>query len=128
MQYRSAILYSNEEQRQIAKDSLAAQEELRGASFATAIEPLDHFYLAEGYHQKFRLRNLGPVDAEFMAIYPNLEDYINSTAVMRVNAFLGGYGTIEDLENIEDELGLSSKVLEILKQRLVRLGWVIDCI
>ena len=56
------------------------------------------------------------------------QDYINSTAVMRVNAFLGGYGTIEDLENIEDELGLSSKVLEILKQRLVRLGWVIDCI
>jgi len=127
IQYRSAILYANEEQQKIAEASRTVQEEQRGTTIFTSIEPLDRFYLAEAYHQKFRLRNLEPVDAEFMAIYPELQDYINSTAVMRVNAFLGGYGTVDDLEDIESQLGLSSEALEILKQKLVSLGWVIDC-
>jgi peptide-methionine (S)-S-oxide reductase len=58
-QYRSAILYANEQQRQ---EAAAFIKELRDAKtfrdpIVTTLEPLAAFYPAEGYHQKFYANN-----------------------------------------------------------------------
>lgn len=60
-QYRSAILYTNEEQRQEAESYIA---ELAAAKkfmdpIVTKVGPLDRFWPAEAYHQNFYARNPG---------------------------------------------------------------------
>jgi peptide-methionine (S)-S-oxide reductase len=57
-QYRSVILYRNAAQKAAAEESKAqAQKEFRGR-IVTQIQPLTHFYKAEGYHQDFYRNNL----------------------------------------------------------------------
>jgi peptide-methionine (S)-S-oxide reductase len=62
-QYRSAIYVSNDEQSEVARNSLAAyQTELNSAGLGkitTEIEPLDTFYYAEDYHQQYLAKNPG---------------------------------------------------------------------
>ena len=60
-QYRSAILYSTEAEREAAERSKAMfGERLREAGFGeitTEIAPLDEFYYAEDYHQQYLAKN-----------------------------------------------------------------------
>jgi peptide-methionine (S)-S-oxide reductase len=71
--------------------------------------PLEPFYLAEDYHQKYSLRSTPALEGEFRAIYPDLNDFVNSTAVARVNGFLGGYGSWDVLQAEIDSYGLSKQ-------------------
>jgi peptide-methionine (S)-S-oxide reductase len=107
-QYLKAIFYHNEEQKRLAeasRDKVAAK--IRG-QVSTPILPATEFYLAEDYHQKYALRRGAPELArEYAAIYPRLEDFVNSTAVTRVNGYLGGFGTPEVFNAEVDRLGLS---------------------
>jgi hypothetical protein len=45
---------------------------------------------------------------EFQAVYPGNTDFINSTAAARVNGYLGGYGTPEEINATIERLGLST--------------------
>jgi peptide-methionine (S)-S-oxide reductase len=58
-QYRSVIFYHNEEQKQIAEESLKKIEEsgLWKDPIVTAIEPLKNYYVAENYHQDYFSNN-----------------------------------------------------------------------
>jgi peptide-methionine (S)-S-oxide reductase len=62
-QYRSAILYSSEAQREAAERTRSAYEErLRDSgyeSITTEIAPLGDFYYAEDYHQQYLAKNPG---------------------------------------------------------------------
>ncbi len=62
-QYRSAILYADAEQQQLAESSrLAYQEQLRAAGYGeitTQIAPAGPFYYAEDYHQQYLHKNPG---------------------------------------------------------------------
>jgi len=78
-----------------------------GRQLHTDIEPASTFYPAEDYHQKFRLQQDPVLTAEYDAIYPEMKDFVNSTAVSRVNGYLGGYGTAAQLKKEIDSLGLS---------------------
>ena len=44
---------------------------------------------------------------EFRALYPAGADFVASTAAARVNGYLGGYGSLEQLRSEREELGLS---------------------
>jgi peptide-methionine (S)-S-oxide reductase len=56
-----------------------------------------------------------------MVIYPDPSDFTDSTAAARINGYLGGHGTLEQLEAEIDSYGLSPKgkerLLDILSQR-----------
>lgn len=52
-QYRSIILYQNEEQRRIAEEAKNAAQSAWENPVVTEIKPLDVFYLAEEYHQDY---------------------------------------------------------------------------
>ena len=58
-QYRSAIFYANEEQRNIAKEYIRILERAKvfPKPIVTQVVPLDEFYPAEEYHQDFLVRN-----------------------------------------------------------------------
>ena len=121
-QYRSIIFYHDEEQKKLAIESKQNEEVKRGQRIYTDIIPSSTFYLAEEYHQKYYLRIFPDLLGEFERIYPDFNSLLNSTAVTRINGYLGGYGNLNDLEKNIDNLGLSSSgekhLLEIGKSKL----------
>jgi len=113
-QYRAAIFYHNEEQRKVAletRDELAATMDGR---IATAIESFTGFTNAEDYHQKHSLRLYPEIMKEFRAIYPDMKILLNSSAVTRVNGYLGGYGSCDSLNTEIEDFGLSQRSKETL--------------
>ena len=118
VQYKSIIFYHDEEQKRLAIESKAREEEKRNANIHTEIVPYSRFYLAEDYHQKYYLRNVPDLNKELTAIYPDANDFVNSTAVARVNGYVGGNGDIETLHQEIDSYGLSPAA----KQRLLEMA------
>ncbi len=108
-QYMSIIFYHSEEQKKLAEETKANEESKLGRSIFTEIVPFTGFYLAEDYHQKYYLRREPALLEEYRTIYPDIEDFINSTAVARVNGYVGGYGELVTLEEELSSLGLSEK-------------------
>ena len=107
-QYKSAVFYHNDEQRKIAEEVKARVEKLRGRSFTTELLPMKQFWLAEDYHQKYYLRQIGPLESAYKRLYPKLGDFINSTAVARVNGYVGGSGDGALLEKEIGDYGLNA--------------------
>lgn len=56
-QYRSTIMYSSDEQKQIAQKSLAQAQKGLSDKIVTEIVPLETFYAAEDYHQDYYNQN-----------------------------------------------------------------------
>lgn len=56
-QYRSAIYYNSDAQREAAESALADAQALWKDPIVTEITPLDMFYMAEDYHQSYFRNN-----------------------------------------------------------------------
>jgi hypothetical protein len=108
-QYMSAILVRDAEQERTARSVMQRVQETSERAIQTSIIPLAEFYLAEDYHQKYALQRITALFGEFQAMYPNIWDLVDSTAATRVNAYLYGIGTAEQLSADLDGLGLSEK-------------------
>jgi len=121
-QYMAAVFFHNDEQKRLAmetRDRVAAKAK---GKIHTQILPATKFYLAEAYHQKYRLRHEGDLMREFSTIYPATEDFVNSTAAARVNGYLSGYGTFTELQEEVDGFGLSPTRAETLLDIVYRLS------
>lgn len=105
-QYRSAVFYRSGAQRSVADASLQQAARERDQAIETAVEEHQGFTLAEDYHQKYLLCREAPVLAEFLAIYPESDRFLHSTAVTRANAFCGGHGA-ELVDSDLPRMGLS---------------------
>jgi len=117
-QYISVIFYHDEEQKRLATASMEREQERRGKKILTEIVPLQKFYLAEDYHQKYYLLNEFRLAREYQAIYPAQEDFLDSTAVSRVNGYIGGNGSSEQLEREISSLGLSPEGENFLREKM----------
>ena len=121
-QYLSIVFYHSDEQRQLAMATRQREEARSGRAILTEIVPLSVFHLAEDYHQKYFLQQIRELMREFHVIYPDFSDFVNSTAAARINGFVGGYGSLESLEEQLSSFGLSSaaqsRLLEIGQRRL----------
>lgn len=117
-QYKSAIFVHTADQERLAQEARLREEQRLGRPVQTEIAAARTFYLAEEYHQKFSLRFNAPILAEFRAMYPDFADIVNSTAATRVNAYLDGMGTIEQLERELPKLGLSEESQKQLRSVL----------
>jgi peptide-methionine (S)-S-oxide reductase len=120
-QYASVIFYHDEEQKRLAEASRDREAARLGQPVYTEIVPFSEFYLAEGYHQKYRLQQSPDLLRDLRAVYPDDGDFVNSTAAARVNGYLGGYGTLSALQAVIEDLGLSpagqKQLLELVSAR-----------
>ncbi len=116
-QYMSAVFVHGEEQKRRAGES-KARLEARGAKIQTAILPYTNFWIAEDYHQKYYLRNDSALRKEFQAVYPGDADFTASTAVARVNGYLGGNASAAQIRAEAPSLGLSPEAAK----RLLKLA------
>jgi len=67
-QYRSTILYTDEETKEAAQAALEAAQTDYTDPIVTIIEPLNSYYPAEGYHQDYYRQN--PMQGYCMAVIP----------------------------------------------------------
>lgn len=109
VQYRAVIFTADEGQRRAAEESAEKIRNEAKGKFFTAIEALTGFTLAEGYHQKYYLRQDYALLAEFKAMYPDLQGFVHSRAAAKVNGFLAGLGNEDDLKDILPLLGVSQE-------------------
>ena len=113
-QYMKAVFYHNEQQRELAMASKTALERKLSVTFKSEIMPVRSFTMAEDYHQKFTLKNHNDLKDEMSLIYPQHQDFVYSTAVTRLNGYVGRHGTKEQLAEEIDNLGLSTEGKEVL--------------
>jgi len=78
------------------------------------VAPFKTFYLAEDYHQKYYLQNSHL--ASKLTLPLDVEELANSYLATRLNGYVQGAGSIEDLE--EDMGKLSSSINDEVKQDL----------
>ena len=106
-QYMTAVFYSNDTQRQVAEKSKTRENARGQGKIHTQVLPLGQFHRAEDYHQKYYLRQNTLLLHEFKGIYPDPDDFTDSTAAARVNGYLGGHVPIAKVRQALGELGLS---------------------
>ena len=109
-QYRGVILAHDDTQREIAERSRAALADRTGQSVDTAVEPLEQFYRAEAYHQKYELRTLPVVADELEELYGDA--FTASTVAARLNGFAAGYGSEEQQHDLLATLDLPPTVID----------------
>jgi methionine-S-sulfoxide reductase len=119
-QYASLVLYHDDSQERLALKSKARYEARTGLKTFTEIAPYSEFYLAEGYHQKYYLRQYPELNQEFASIYPNLAGFVDSTATARVNGYVGGHGPCDQLKEELGSYGLSDQANRILLDLVCR--------
>lgn len=112
-QYRSMIFFHGREQKKIASRSKRKKEkEVRG-EVKTAIREYSDLHLAEDYHQKYRLTKKKALYQAFRKIYPDIVDFIDSTAVARANGYVSGHGDIDAAGDLKG-LGLNEEGRKLL--------------
>ena len=97
-QYRAALFCDDEAQRAAARGSAAEVERELGAKVVTEILLGKPFHPAEGYHQKWRLRQKSTLFEALRAHYPDEPAMLASTAAAKANAYVGGHGDAAWLE------------------------------
>ena len=116
-QYANILFYHNNYQKRVAERTL---QNLTGDSqkeVYTQIKEIKEFYPAESYHQKYQLRQSMPFIEIMENLYPDDEDLRDSTAAARLNGFLAGHGTPEQVEKLVGKLGLTEETREMLLKR-----------
>lgn len=117
-QYRSAILYLDDEQQALAEASFKKVKEAK-PSIETYVEKLDHFYQAEDYHQKYWLRCQPEV---FKALKLNDSEVVDSPLAAKVNAFMAGYDRYDVLKQLKEEYKLDDEVAKVIEEIAKRGG------
>lgn len=115
-QYINILFYHNTDQKEEFEELKLEYESESGREVKTELKEYEEFYLAEDYHQKYYLQSNSRFKNHYRDIY-DLSDFIDSTAVARVNGYLGRYGTAEQLLEEIDRLGLNEQTEIYLKER-----------
>jgi peptide methionine sulfoxide reductase msrA/msrB len=115
-QYASLILYNNSEQQEIAEKMKEELEAESNREIKTEIKELDRFYLAEDYHQKFRLQQQ-VVFRDYYLAQMTMQEFIDSPAVTKVSGYLTGNGERDNIIQNIGELGLPTELQERLLEK-----------
>lgn len=108
-QYKAMVLAHDDAQYAAALRSREALAARSSRPVLTDIARLQHFYVAEDYHQKYALRRDALLSAEMHAHYADERGFRESTAAARLNGYAYGLGSVLQLEHEVSSLGLSER-------------------
>ncbi len=119
-QYMSAVFYRDESQRESAMKAISDFEHEQNRKVQTQVLPVNEFYLAEDYHQKYLLQLNRQIMQEYNTIFSDFQDFVNSTSAARANGFVTGKGSMKLLDSSLPLMGLSEQAQQILRRAVVR--------
>jgi len=119
-QYKSAIWYHDEEQHKLSIETRDHVQTKYKDKIVTTIEPAGTFYWAEDYHQKYMLRNARSIFTHFKSL--SMEELVNSVAASRINGYVGGNGTLEQLQKEIASFGLNEHLSQLLIDKVAQSG------
>jgi peptide-methionine (S)-S-oxide reductase len=125
-QYMNAIFFSGEAQRAIALETMAEVQARLGREVRTVVAPLERFYPAEDYHQKYYLRGHPALLAEFQREGYGDAQFRESRVAARLNGYVSGFGMAAQLERELPSFGLSPGAEAVLR-RVVEEGSGASC-
>jgi methionine-S-sulfoxide reductase len=125
-QYASFVFAQDEAQERRALASRAEQVE-RVGPIATEIVRGATFWPAEGYHQKYYLRGVADVRKAFEAAAPRDADLVASTLAARVNGYVGGWGTLDEVRRTLDAASWPEDARKRLLDALARRRPPVRC-
>jgi peptide-methionine (S)-S-oxide reductase len=111
-QYMSAIWYGSESQRDVVDATRHELQERLEQDVTTRVLPLETFYRAEDYHQKYCLQRHHRLMSRFEVMYPDFRGIVDSTAAARLNGFAGGQGTASLLDQEKAGYGFALDELD----------------
>uniref|UniRef100_A0A914NN61 peptide-methionine (S)-S-oxide reductase n=1 Tax=Meloidogyne incognita TaxID=6306 RepID=A0A914NN61_MELIC len=122
-QYKSVILYVDEEQKKIALEEMEKAKEKynKNTIFYTFLQKFEKFYQAEDYHQKYWLRCENNI---FKELNLSNSQLINSTLATKINGYLSG-NSKEDfnlLNILQKEYKLSDSLITKIKEIALKGG------
>ena len=109
-QYQSILFYHDETQKEAVESFLQQKEETADRQVYTWVRPMDAFYTAENYHQKYYLQNRQMVFDSVRQLYPTIDVFFDSTTAARLNAYVMGFGTAGQLEKDLEMMQLPEEV------------------
>ena len=119
-QYRAGLYCEDDEQLAAGRRTASALQQQLGAPVVTEIVLGKPFYSAEGYHQKWRLRQTAAVFEALAEHYPDEETFLASTAAAKANAYVSGHGSAAQLERDLPLLRLQGRARAELDARVAR--------
>jgi len=117
-QYWSIIFYITEEQKLVAQDFLQLYEKESLATVYTQIIPLEEYYHAESYHQKYTLQT-----HPWLIVAVNVrsaKELIQSQVCTKFNGFLSSYGTHDELLELARNFGLNDRMVEYISREMMK--------
>uniref|UniRef100_UPI0039801AA1 peptide-methionine (S)-S-oxide reductase n=1 Tax=Salmonella sp. s51228 TaxID=3159652 RepID=UPI0039801AA1 len=116
-QYMSAIFYHNEEQLQLANQTKDEHQKSVHRPIQTKIKPFESFYNAENYHQKYLLRNQRKL---FTLLNLTDAELIDNTLAAKLNGYVGGFGSLTNLNKDLEESQLPKDMIESVKAHVAK--------
>ncbi|EPY2273017.1 peptide-methionine (S)-S-oxide reductase [Clostridium sporogenes] len=107
LQYNSAILYNNENEKELCLNWKKSKEEELTKEVLTKISPIEKFYYAEFYHQKYYVQLEPVIMSNLRSKFSTGNDLISSPLCHKLNAYLAGYGSLKELNNEIKDFNLS---------------------
>jgi peptide-methionine (S)-S-oxide reductase len=117
-QYKAVLWTHDEAQARTAKAEVARIAKQAGKPVTTAVTPATTFWIAEDYHQKYRLRSRGALLKALLGEKADGATIRDSTLAARVNGWLAGHGTPEEIVAEAKRLGLDEKARADLAKAL----------
>jgi len=108
-QYMPAVFFDSDEERRLAEASKERLERRLDRQIRTRVLPVRTFTPAEDYHQKYRLRQDTVVLRDLQRYYETDRGLTNSTAASKLNGYLYGCGSLEELRSELGGFGLSDE-------------------
>jgi peptide-methionine (S)-S-oxide reductase len=124
-QYRAALFFAGEVQQRLGLESRARISARLGGEVRTHVAPLERFYPAEDYHQKYYLRRHADLLGEFRAYSP--QQFVDSTVAARLNGYVAGEGSAAQLAQEMDGFGLSERARRRLERAVSASARFIGC-
>lgn len=119
--YASAIIAQNDQQYTLAEEALAHWEHQHGQQAQTLLLPFRPFYPAEERHQKYYLRKQPELMETVRPLFFSFEEFVYSTAAARINSFLAGYGSPENMEEALSRLSWPEETKSRLTEKATLL-------
>ncbi|NFK80241.1 peptide-methionine (S)-S-oxide reductase [Clostridium botulinum] len=117
LQYYSAIFYNNENEKELCLDWKKNKKEELKTEVLTRISPIEKFYYAEFYHQKYYVQLEPVIMSNLRSKFSTGNDLISSPLCHKLNAYLADYGSLKELNKEIEDFNLS----EDAKNRLLSI-------